>query len=528
MLMFGSLGVEVGHWYLTSRQMQGAADAAAISAAAAYIAGEQYQQVGYTYASKNGFCDVNKISGGASACDPHSFTDNVTVTVKPINAQNQIVVDIEQVHSPFFLPIHVSSTPYSCGAVSTEEPCITGHAVVTLKSQSTGGNGCLLGLNKTQTALIAAGNGTINAPSCVAASDTCGGQTACSTPGIAINGNGAVNLAELDVATQQPFSCGSLPPTTCSIPVEKTTYPLWTNDPFSTRVMPSYGSCITNSPTTDTRGVTYYQPGTYCSDIQISGHPNVVFEPGNYILLGSSLSVTGGYVNQRTVASANVATQGTNYKNNDTVTLACLPANCLRAATLKITVQGNKTITGATVTDAGDYINPVPTTLAGTSKTGTGATFNVTFDPDPAPSTCTGNPCGVSFILTATPGGSVGTVKMSNAPISLTAPSDGASSGLVFWQKNCTKTQDCTFSSGNGGNGGTFNGSPSNPLTFTGALYFPGQEVLIAGTAGFQPTNCTAIVADIIDFQGNGSITKGCLPIGGGTTGTSLVYRLTE
>src|SRR2546423_12696229 len=32
LLGFTSLGVEVGHWYLAQRQMQGAADAAAISA----------------------------------------------------------------------------------------------------------------------------------------------------------------------------------------------------------------------------------------------------------------------------------------------------------------------------------------------------------------------------------------------------------------------------------------------------------------------------------------------------------------
>ncbi|HYZ41185.1 MAG TPA: pilus assembly protein TadG-related protein, partial [Stellaceae bacterium] len=35
---FTSLGIETGHWYYKQRQMQGAADAAAISAAAQYIA----------------------------------------------------------------------------------------------------------------------------------------------------------------------------------------------------------------------------------------------------------------------------------------------------------------------------------------------------------------------------------------------------------------------------------------------------------------------------------------------------------
>src|SRR5437762_8045165 len=63
LLGFGSLGIEVGHWYLMQRQMQGAADAAAISAAAQYIqdrvAGKTtstaYQTTGQSYASLNGF-----------------------------------------------------------------------------------------------------------------------------------------------------------------------------------------------------------------------------------------------------------------------------------------------------------------------------------------------------------------------------------------------------------------------------------------------------------------------------------------
>src|SRR6266478_3934282 len=64
LLGFTSLGVEVGHWYLAQRQMQGAADAAALSAAADYIyqynnnggsAGPSYQTVGAKYASLNGF-----------------------------------------------------------------------------------------------------------------------------------------------------------------------------------------------------------------------------------------------------------------------------------------------------------------------------------------------------------------------------------------------------------------------------------------------------------------------------------------
>src|ERR1700751_28653 len=63
LLGFTSLGIEVGHWYLGQRIMQGAADAAAISATAQYIADANagnsnsttYQTVGVSYASLNGY-----------------------------------------------------------------------------------------------------------------------------------------------------------------------------------------------------------------------------------------------------------------------------------------------------------------------------------------------------------------------------------------------------------------------------------------------------------------------------------------
>src|ERR1700758_791524 len=63
LLGFTSLGVEVGHWYLVQREMQGAADAASISAAAQWIVDQAagatssttYQTVGESYASYNGF-----------------------------------------------------------------------------------------------------------------------------------------------------------------------------------------------------------------------------------------------------------------------------------------------------------------------------------------------------------------------------------------------------------------------------------------------------------------------------------------
>jgi hypothetical protein len=521
-----ALGIEVGSWYLTTRHMQGASDAAAISAAASYVAGEAgYQSVGYSYASKNGFCD----QGHVSPCDPNSISKNVTVTVSAVT-NNKIRVDIWDAPQPWFVPAVWKLKPYGCGNDATDQyACLHVHSIVSVHfTAGAGGNGCLLGLSKTQTALIVGGNGNINAPSCVAASDTCPGagpgvpNASCGLPGLVLNGApSTINIAQLIVATQQPYSC----PTgdaNCKIATETTTSPLWTPDPFATSVMPGPGSC-TQPPKADARGVTIYQPGTYCSGISISGHDNVIFEPGQYILDNASFSVTGGAVNQCVLLSATVVSQGTGYTNNNLVTVVGgTTASAVGAATLQLKVAGGK-ITGATVTNAGAYADSSSTgcklpagltnPVAVTGGKGTGATFNLTFgvtqptDPDPATN-------AVTFILT---GSSVGTVEIKNANVSLSAPTTGSTANLLFWQ-------DKSATAG----GGTFNGTGVS-LSLTGVLYFPSQTVLLAGSLTFGQTQCTAIVGNIIDFQGNGTLNKGCLPIGGGGGGGSTgSYSLSE
>src|SRR5437762_3828115 len=86
-----SLGVEVGHWYLVQREMQGAADAAAISASAQYIADRiagnaastVYQTVGQNYAGLNGFTipvvNTCLITANGDNCAPGRALDARTI-----------------------------------------------------------------------------------------------------------------------------------------------------------------------------------------------------------------------------------------------------------------------------------------------------------------------------------------------------------------------------------------------------------------------------------------------------------------
>lgn len=105
LLGFTSLGVEVGHWYLTQRQMQGAADAASISAAAQWIVDQAagnsssttYQTVGANYASYNGFTiptsNVCLVLSNGDNCAPVLALDSRTIVCA---SPPCVVVDITQ------------------------------------------------------------------------------------------------------------------------------------------------------------------------------------------------------------------------------------------------------------------------------------------------------------------------------------------------------------------------------------------------------------------------------------------------
>jgi hypothetical protein len=260
--------------------------------------------------------------------------------------------------------------------------------------------------------------------------------------------------------------------------------------------------------------VTTYNPGTYCHGISISGSgSNVVFNSGLYFLGGtnsttaSNFPVTGGSINQTTVTAAAISTTGTGYKKNDTLTVS--GGTFVSATTFRVsTVNGSGAITAFTVT-SGAYTTSTPANPAVvTGGNGTGAKFTVTYAVPPA--------TGLTFILTGSTATAVGSVSLANATITLIGMSTGATKNLIFWQDK----------RGTAANG--FSGNPSARVTLQGALYFPNTTLSVAGNSTFIPTTCTAIVAKVISFTGQASITKGCLGIGGGTGGSMSAFRMAD
>jgi Flp pilus assembly protein TadG len=93
------------------------------------------------------------------------------------------------------------------------------------------------------------------------------------------------------------------------------------------------------------------------------------------------------------------------------------------------------------------------------------------------------------------------TVSMNgNATVTLSAPTSGTYSGVLFYgDRTGTAAQS------------TFNGTADSLLT--GAIYFPRQQVNYLGNFSGQ-NGCTQVVADTIQWSGNSTINQDCSSLG--------------
>ncbi|MGA7323849.1 MAG: hypothetical protein WBX25_05070 [Rhodomicrobium sp.] len=127
-------------------------------------------------------------------------------------------------------------------------------------------------------------------------------------------------------------------------------------------------------------------------------------------------------------------------------------------------------------------------------------------------STVTGS--GVTIVLTSNTSG-YATASISNgSSVSLSAPSTGITAGIVF------------FSDRNAPTSGTINFSGGTSEAFTGALYFPTQQVVYSN--GASAAACTQLIAWHIQFTGGSQFNSNCAGIGTSSIGTSAASQLAE
>ncbi|HVM37750.1 MAG TPA: Tad domain-containing protein [Sphingomicrobium sp.] len=124
-----------------------------------------------------------------------------------------------------------------------------------------------------------------------------------------------------------------------------------------------------------------------------------------------------------------------------------------------------------------------------------------------------------TFVLTsstaATNPGSIGTISLQGGRLDMTAASDGLFKGLMFYQdRRAPYANNIT---------NLINGNSSSSLL--GAAYFPNQKLTFNGTSGMK-TECLQLVARIVDFSGNNSISNNCPPGSGANSFKGRKVRL--
>lgn len=121
---------------------------------------------------------------------------------------------------------------------------------------------------------------------------------------------------------------------------------------------------------------------------------------------------------------------------------------------------------------------------------------------------------GVTIVLTSSTGSNYASASINGGTnLTLSAPTSGATSGIVFLQDRNAPT----------GGMSTFNGGAQ--MLVTGALYFPSQEVKYTGGSSNAST-CTQLIAYQIDYTGGSRFNNSCSGVGVtpiGQTSTALV-----
>ena len=513
------LGVEVNLWYQTKRSMQGAADAAAISAALALTGSGSCTSGsacawapglhGLGIAAENGWQHTGTNGIQVQVVSPPTLTSSAL-----FNNPNAVEVWITQPQiSLFGAADNVSATTIGAYAIAS---------VTTVASR---GADCVLALANATNAVQVDGSGDLQS-NCGIAIDGGIDQNVNGSPlgGIHFNGNPSkVHITNLVVAsnsTECPNAHCFLYNSTTALPASGVKTNTATADPFASLTFPTppqgvqsvaisnSGSGFTNGTRTFTVvGGTNTFPAKFTATVS-GGKVTVilaVIDPGAYTVMPTNpVSVTvdtGG---------------GSGAKFT-------LTEQCFTWTTGSVPLPGRKycsiNLNGGVTTNftAGSYY------IAGGDANCVGFC---------ASGTVTSDSAGVTFYLTNGEGnGTFGTnsyarISISSSSIALCAPGTACGTSctgscMLFFQNPAATTTTSLDPNGGGptpaNTNNTFTGNGTK--TLSGLIYLPKQTVSVSG--GTSISGCTAVVAKYLDIGGTPTFSNGCLPgsgIGGTTT----------
>lgn len=366
---FAALGTEAASWYVTKRNMQGAADSAAYSAAMAKAAGA---------ATADYVSEAKSVAGEYSYLDG---TNQVTVAVNSpprsgghTTNDSAVEVIITRSESLLFASLFLRASP-------------------TLQARAValpGASGCVLALDQSAvTDVTDNGNTVLNLNSCniyvnspaTAALKLVGGAT--------INANAAYIHGNYTTTGQAALNTTA--GTYTNAPVA--------DDPYADVQIPSYSGCNSNNYSLTGGKSQTFTPGSsgtwvFCGGFSVKGNSSVTLQPGVYIIDGGSFSIAGGSsVSGSGVTIILTSSAGSGYAT----------ASVAGGATLNITAPDSGPLAGlAFFQDRNAPASGSNSFTGGATQNITGAIYlpnqNVTF----AGGTATGAKCTQLIALTLT------------------------------------------------------------------------------------------------------------------------------
>ncbi|MGA9723414.1 MAG: pilus assembly protein TadG-related protein [Candidatus Binatus sp.] len=297
---FLALAVDVGLLWNDRRQMQTAADAAAIAGMNA-LQGNISCSAGTSTTNCPPASDVAAINGYA-VNGPNSTTVTVALptSLPNVGSGTFVQVNVSQAVPTYFMRAFnalFGGTSYN--TVNVGATAIAGY---------TTGTGCVIGLNASAANTISiTGSGSINAPKCNAVDNSNNSSSALVT-----SGSGSLTANAISVVGGASGTGFSPTPTTGVAPI---------TDPLGYLTAPTVGSCMGDPDKSIASGGNggTIGPGTYCGGIKVSGGHTLNLNPGLYILNGGGLNVSASTINGTGVSFFNTGTASgtTGYKPID-------------------------------------------------------------------------------------------------------------------------------------------------------------------------------------------------------------------
>jgi hypothetical protein len=289
-----AIATDLGLMWTFKRQMQQAADAAAIAGDREIYSGNgsttnltNVQNAALADVTQNGFTNAQLWTQNQNPCTGSSGETCVVVNVPPqsgsyANDNSAVEVIVSRPEPTFFLKIfNISSVTVAARAVA----------------RYSAAQGCLYALNTTAANALVVSGGSLFSTQCNIYVDSNNTKGLVSSGGSAITAtNSTINV----VASAYSGSGFSPTPITNASPVSdpfaSMPAPIFSNTCACTNftVTKNQAACNGNTISADGTSATL-KPGVYCGGITVSGNGvSANFNSGTYILLGGGLQVKGG------------------------------------------------------------------------------------------------------------------------------------------------------------------------------------------------------------------------------------------